>query len=143
MERHTNEAAALLFPQGEFRFEIAEQDLADALIQFGEQADISVMVHQDVIGIETEGIRGEFTVADALDRLLADTGLEYRTKGEAVIVSRPVAELARAKAPQRRPLLARVGTALASALLAVPMTAVAQDAQSDEMEQDEEKARQL
>lgn len=143
VEKHANEAAALLFPQGELRFEIAEQDLADALIQFGEQADLSVMVHQDVIGVATEGLRGEFTVADALDRLLADTGLEYRTKGEAVIVSRPVAELARAEAPQRKPLLARLGTALASALLAVPMPAVAQDAQSDELEQDEEKARQL
>ena len=74
------------------------------------------------IGIETGGLRGDFTIADALDRLLADTGLEYRAKGEAVIVSRPVAQLTRAAEPERKPLLRRVGTALAAGLLAMAGT---------------------
>ena len=138
VDNKTKEPAESIFSADEIQFDIAAQDLADALILFGEQADLSVMVHQDVIGIETGGLRGEFTVADGLERLLAKTGLEYRTKGEAVIVSRPVAQLTRADEPERKPLLRRVGAALAAGLLAAAGTGAAAEDDDGRTEAEDE-----
>lgn len=80
-------------PTHRIRFDIARQELSEALIELGEQASLSVLIHDDVIGIETAGLRANLTIQEALDRLLAHTGLGYGVKGGAIIVSRPVAEL--------------------------------------------------
>ena len=113
-----NNAVAAL-PPGRTQFDIKPQDLSEALIEFGEQAGLSVMVHHDAVGGSTSGLRGVFTIPDAIHRLLEGTGLDYRTKGEAIIVSRPVARL------ERTPLLRRIGTAFAGALLATVGTGAA------------------
>ena len=140
VDEKTNGTAAWIRAPREIRFDIPAQDLADALIQLGEQADLSVMVHQDVIGIGTPGLRGDFTVVDALGRILADTGLEYRPKGDAIIVSRPLARLTRRAEPQKQSVLRRVGAAVAATVLAITgtgATAAAEDGPQDAEAADE------
>ena len=126
----TQEQAAAPSRPDTIAFAIRAQDVAEALIQFGEQADVSVMVHPDVTGIETQGVRGNFAVAEALRRLLAGTGLDYRMRGEAVIVSRAPAV---AQTPQGatgrtgRSPVGRVFAAIAAALATVAAPAGAEE----------------
>ena len=127
----TNVTAAWIRTPREIRFDIPAQDLSDALILLGEQADLSVMVHHDAIGIRTSGLRGELTVADALDGMLADTGLEYRTKGDAIIVSRPLVQLTRRGESQKMPILRRVGGVVAATLLAIAGAGATAESEDD------------
>ena len=98
-------------------FDIDAQELPAALLQFGEQAELTVMVHQDASG-NTPGLQGEHTTDEALAQLLAGTGLEYRTRGDAIIVTRLVAELTPDPRTTKAPLLKRLGTAIATAIFA-------------------------
>ena len=122
-------------------FDIESQDVPGALLQFGEQAELTVMVHHNANG-DTPGLKGEFPTNEALRQLLAGTGLEYRIKGEAIIVTRLVAHLTREpqttetnvpSVPGRAPLLRRIGATLA-AVLAAPAAL----AESDESDTDEQ-----
>ncbi len=133
--------AAAAFPAEEIRFGIAKQDVSEALIEFGEQAGLTVLVHQDVIGITSPGVDGEFGIVEALDSLLADTGLDYRMKGEAIIVSRPVGEIT--VPTPRAPLLRRLGAGFATALVAAGSAFAADDGDepgtpADEQEEQEQ-----
>ncbi len=98
-------------------FEIDAQELPAALLQFGEQAELTVMVHHDAMG-NTPGLQGEYTTDEALQLLLANTGLDYRTQGDAIIVTRLVAELTPDRRTTKAPLLKRLGTAIATAIFA-------------------------
>ena len=98
-------------------FDIDAQDIPAALLQFGEQAELTVMVHHDATG-NTPGLQGEHTTDEALQQLLAGTGLEYRTRGEAIIVTRLVAKLTPDPRTTKAPLLKRIGTVIATALFA-------------------------
>ena len=98
-------------------FDIAAQDIPAALLQFGEQAELTVMVHHDASG-NTPGLQGEHTTVEALAQLLAGTGLEYHTRGDAIIVTRLVAELTPDPRTTKVPLLKRLGTAIAAAIFA-------------------------
>ena len=131
MDDKTNGTAAWMLAPRKIRFDISAQDLSDALIQLGEQADLSVMVHHYAIGAWSPGLRGEFTVTEAFDRILADTGLEYRRKGDAIIVSRPLARLAHRGEPQKKPVLQRVGAAVAATLLAITGSGATAEAEGD------------
>ncbi|MDA1302677.1 MAG: TonB-dependent receptor, partial [Proteobacteria bacterium] len=73
-------------------FDIDAQDLPAALLQFGEQAELTVMVHHDAGG-STSGLQGEYSIDEALRQLLAGTGLEYRARGDAIVVTRLVADV--------------------------------------------------
>ena len=116
-------------------FDIDAQELPAALLQFGEQAELTVMVHQDASG-NTPGLQGEYTTDEALQQLLAGTGLEYRIKGEAIIVTRLVAELMPDPRTTKPPLLKRLGTAIATAIFATSGAAAiaADDATADSNE---------
>ena len=74
-------------------FHIADTDTTTALIAFGEQAELSVLISEDARGASTTGLIGTFPIAEALERLLEGTGLEHRIEGPAVIISRRVAEV--------------------------------------------------
>ena len=64
-------------------FEIDAQALDTALIEFSEQADIQLVVRGELVtGLESDGLRGEFTPRTALAALLDDTGLSYTAIGE-------------------------------------------------------------
>ena len=98
-------------------FNIDAQELPAALLQFGEQAELTVMVHHDASG-NMPGLQGEYTTDEALQQLLTGTGLEYRTRGDAIIVTRLVAELTHYPQTTKAPLLKRLGTAIAAAMFA-------------------------
>lgn len=70
-------------------FDIPAQGLDSALLAFSEQGKIQVVVSTDAVsGQETEGIEGEHTPREALEHLLASTGLIYSSVGlETVAVS--------------------------------------------------------
>ena len=69
-------------------FNIVAQPLGSALLQFSEQADVQLVVAaKNLEGIVTNGIKGMAKVGYALESLLANTGLEYRTIGDTVTVS--------------------------------------------------------
>ncbi len=116
-------------------FEIAAQELSAALLQFGEQAELTVMVHHDATG-NTSGLQGEHTTDEALAQLLAGTGLEYHTRGDAIIVRQLVAELTPGPQTTKAPLLKRLGTAIATAIFATSGAAAiaADDATTDSNE---------
>ena len=70
-------------------FHIPAQGLDSALLAFSEQGKIQVVVSTDAVsGQETEGVEGEHTPREALNQLLASTGLIYSSVGlETVAVS--------------------------------------------------------
>ena len=74
-------------------FHIADTDTTTALIAFGEQAELSVLISQDARDASTTGLIGTFPIAEALERLLEGTGLEHWMEGPAVVISRRVAEV--------------------------------------------------
>ena len=78
-----------------YRFDIAEQEVSKALILFGQQADLSVIVQHDARDVQVNGVKGSYTVAEGLNLLLRDTSLEYRYQNRGVVVSRHVSRLAR------------------------------------------------
>jgi iron complex outermembrane recepter protein len=74
--------------------DIARGDLAQALTQLGRTANVQIAFLPDrVRGRKVRALRGSFTVEQALDRLLKDTGLRYqKTSGGTYIVGGPTAE---------------------------------------------------
>lgn len=114
-------------------FEIGAQDIPAALLQLGEQAELTVMVHPDVAGY-TSGVRGEHTAKKALAQLLAGKTLEYQAKGDAIIVTRQVAKLTPDPDTTKAPLLSRLGAAFVAAILATSgATAIAADDTNTEL----------
>ena len=87
------------------QFDIQPREIAQALLQFGEQAGLTVMVHGDATG-DSPGLHGTYTAAEALDALLAGTGLEYSTRGDAIIVTRVVAEVRHSKEESEEAIVA-------------------------------------
>jgi len=79
-------------------FDIPAQSLSSALIEFGDQADVSVgvAVGTPVDGVETKGVLGTYTVDQAMTELLSGTGLEHTWSESGSIMVR-----AQAAAPAR------------------------------------------
>jgi iron complex outermembrane recepter protein len=79
------------------RFDLSAQSLASALLEFGHQADTQVLYGYDssenVDAIRTGSVVGEFTVREALTRMLDGTGLQFRfTAANKIAVFRPTAD---------------------------------------------------
>lgn len=73
-------------------FDIAAQSVEAALLEFSKQADVQVMVGTSSLnGQKTEGVKGKLAVKDALQQLLKNTGLEYRTEGNGTVTIRSAA----------------------------------------------------
>mgnify|MGYP005808897959 FL=1 len=75
------------------RYDIPAQPLADALTGFGRRSGLQVTVDGSLLrGLSTRGVAGNLTAAQALDGLLAGTGLAWRFTGAATVkVERPAA----------------------------------------------------
>ena len=73
---------------GQFRFDIPSQPVSQALIQFGAQTGLSVIVQHDARDIVVNAVVGLYTVPEGLRVLLRDTGLDYRYEESGVVVSR-------------------------------------------------------
>ncbi|WP_228766459.1 TonB-dependent receptor [Pelagerythrobacter aerophilus] len=70
-------------------FDVAPQSVVDALAAFGRQSGLQVSVEaSEVRGLSTQGVRGTMTPSQALDRLLASTGLVGRIADGIVSVRR-------------------------------------------------------
>ncbi len=67
-------------------FDIAAGPALQSVVEFARQAGINVLASGDVLaGIETPAVRGTYTVAEALDRLLSRTGLTGRVNASGAI----------------------------------------------------------
>ena len=73
---------------GQFRFDIPSQPVAKALIQFGEQTGLSVIVQHDARTVVANAVVGIHTIPEGLRALLRDTGLDYRYQDSGVVVFR-------------------------------------------------------
>jgi outer membrane receptor protein involved in Fe transport len=72
-------------------YHINAQALGAALQEFAAQAGVQMLFSpSDVAGMRTEGLQGSFSKDQALERLLAGSGLAFEyTKPDAVIIRRP------------------------------------------------------
>ena len=71
-----------------YRFDIPSQPVGKALIQFGVQTGLSVIVQHDAREIVTNAVAGTYTIPEGLRVLLLDTGLDYRFQDSGIVVSR-------------------------------------------------------
>lgn len=74
------------------QFEIAAGPASAALEAFSRQADVNLLASGELLqGVRTQALRGRFEVGDALQRLLAESGLEARpgSPGTFFIVRQP------------------------------------------------------
>lgn len=77
-------------------FTLASQPLGDALNRLAQAADVQIMVPPDLVrGRTAPALTGRYTVDQALDRLLAGSGLTHRSTRSGVIT------VARAEEPPR------------------------------------------
>lgn len=72
----------------QFRFDIPSQGVGKALIQFGAQTGLSVIVQHDARTVAANAVVGIYTISEGLRALLRDTGLVYRYEDSGVVVSR-------------------------------------------------------
>ncbi|MEM7426946.1 MAG: TonB-dependent receptor [Pseudomonadota bacterium] len=69
-------------------FDIPPQSLADALVEFGEQTGLQVSLNPELVrGRTTQGIRGQASPPEALERLLGNSGLSSSITGRTVVVA--------------------------------------------------------
>ena len=68
-------------------FDIRSAPLANALVQFATQSGVQVAVaDSDVVRLQSEGLHGDYSVQQALNMLLHNTGLTYTPVGETVAI---------------------------------------------------------
>lgn len=76
-------------PEAARTFDIAPQSVVDALADFGRQSGLQVSMDADQVrGLSTRGVHGTMTPSQALDRLLASTGVTGRIEGRIVSLRR-------------------------------------------------------
>ncbi|MDP3069772.1 MAG: TonB-dependent receptor [Opitutaceae bacterium] len=123
------------------RFDIARGDAAGTLKRFAEESGQQVVYLVDAVrGITTNPVRGDYTVREALRRLVADTGLVVveDVKSGALLVNRLVPEAPPPKpnppttmlVPMKKSLPARL-TAFFAALAASSLAAQTTPAESE------------
>ena len=78
---------APLAQETRFSFDIPAQEASSALIAFGEQANITVLLKDDVRNTKISGIVGSFTIEEAIQGILKHTNLVYRIHDDSIIVS--------------------------------------------------------
>src|SRR6185369_12134303 len=86
-------------------FSIAPSDLQSALLQLASQADVQVVANaEDTRGLSTKGLSGEFSLQEALTRLLEGSGLQYKLDaGGTITIMREVAAQMHQSAAQDPP----------------------------------------
>jgi iron complex outermembrane receptor protein len=72
-------------------FDIAPQPLESAVIKFSKQAEIQILASStELDGIESSGVKGRHRIDEALQALLARTGMSYKTVSDATVALVPV-----------------------------------------------------
>jgi len=72
-------------------FSIKAQKIAAALIQYGDQANVSVLVQHQARELMTEGLFGDYHYLHGLDVLLTGTQLDYKQTEAGIVVFQKVA----------------------------------------------------
>lgn len=86
---------------GAWQFDIAAQNLGDALDQYSRRTGIAVLMDQRYAQRQSAAVRGPYAPGAALQALLAGTGLQSRqSDAQAVIVYAPAGAPAAAELPQ-------------------------------------------
>ena len=99
-----------------FEFDIPAGALEAALVNYSAVSNVSVSWAPEAVrGLEQPGLKGAYTSAQALQRLLADTGLDYRLTAEntATVGVASEAEAAPEAAPGSLPRLSVAGEGVA------------------------------
>ena len=99
-----------------FEFDIPAGALEAALVNYSIVSDVSVSWAPEAVrGLEQPGLKGAYTPGQALQRLLADTGLDYRLTAEntATVGVAPEAEAEPEAAPESLPRLGVEGQGVA------------------------------
>lgn len=100
-------------------FNIPRQNAGEALPAFGQQADISVVYSFDEVkNHQTSRLRGEFTISEAIDVLLENSGLNARFNGSRHLIITIINDQA------RQPMISKTAkksflAALASAVFSI------------------------
>lgn len=77
------------FAQAAVAIELAPQPLGEALLQLGRQTSLQFFYPSALVqGIVAPGVSGTLTPEQALQRLLAGSGLVYRRDGDSIMLSR-------------------------------------------------------
>jgi len=77
-------------------FSIPPSDLQTALLQLASQADVQVVANaEDTRGLSTKGLSGNFSIQEALTRLLEGSGLQYKldSAGTITVMHAPAAQM--------------------------------------------------
>jgi iron complex outermembrane receptor protein len=100
-----------------YDFEIAPQPLAQALKSFAEQSGLQLVYYSELAeGEKGAAVTGTMTAAQAMDRLLENTGLAFTVMDEETLVIEPRADAAESSAPGKsRPAPRQALTAQAPA----------------------------
>ncbi len=81
---------------------IPAEDLSTALLALGEDRHVEmIFVAEDVNGVRTRGASGNFTLEEALDRILSGTGLTYHYIDRATVTIVPARGISRAEGLNR------------------------------------------
>lgn len=82
------QTAAAAGQEARIAYAIPAQPLSRALIRFSEAAGVQLFFDADLLrGKRSSGVRGRLTRTEALDRLLAGSGLAYRVSGNTVTIT--------------------------------------------------------
>lgn len=96
------------FAQEVHRFDINTTDAATAIHEFGSQADVQILVAAEALnGKHLNKVHGNLSTADALIKLLADTGLSHQYVGDRAVAvlpepARPASDSASVLVPNPR-----------------------------------------
>lgn len=126
-------APAAARPQASYRFDVAAQPLGSALQQVSRAAGVSILFRpDDVSGLAAPALHGTFTLAEALDRLLAGTQLAATYQDGTVVVRGRGAAADAATAPLSAPEAATAdilvtGSRIRGAKVASPVVTVSRE----------------
>lgn len=88
-----------------FKFDIGKDAIGRALLEFGEQAGLSVVVRHDVVEEESNELIGRYTIGEGLKLLLDGTGVAYRVTDDGIVVFREIAKFEPKSNGSRKPSL--------------------------------------
>jgi len=117
-------------PQASFRFDVEAQPLDTALQQVSRTAAVSILFKpDDVAGLSAPALRGNFTLIDALDRLLAGTSLAASYENGTVVIRGRGAAAGAATTPPAAPApdILITGSRIRGAKVASPVITVSRE----------------
>ncbi|TQE99335.1 MAG: TonB-dependent receptor [Spiribacter salinus] len=79
-------SCSLAAAEPRYAFDVEAGPLETVLAEIAGTAGVAIVFEADVSGAETSAVRGRYSLEDALEQALSETGLQYRRSGEGRIV---------------------------------------------------------